>query len=483
MMPLTGHITAFQRNALLGLGAITVFSALGAFVTDTTFLLGVPLLLLLVVYTVIDYKHVFYLLLFLLPCSIEYYFPNGLATDLPTEPLMFGMTLVTIGLVILYRHQISYVFVTHPLMIMLIVHILWMLIAAINSEQPVYSYKIFAAKLWYYIPFAVLPTILLRGAADIRRIFWSIFIPLTILIIVSVMRHGVLYGFGFQEVNKSVTPYFRNHVNYAAMMSVFFPMLLWARTWYPSGTILRRLIHAAIGLYVIAIFLSYTRTAMLALIVMIPFYIIVTRGWTIYVMSVATVVIGIGLGWLFYDNHYLKFAPDYETTIYHDDFGSHIESTFDGKDVSAMERVYRWVAAVKMSEHRPWMGVGSGNFSNYYKKYTVTDFETYISDNEERSTAHNYFLLILAEQGWIGLIIFFALTLTVFFTGHRAYTKATSSPDKIAVVILMLIMISVYINLILSDMLESDKVGPFFFLFISILAMIDRGTLSMSSDQ
>jgi O-antigen ligase len=218
---------------------------------------------------------------------------------------------------------------------------------------------------------------------------------------------------------------------------------------------------------------------MLAILGMIPFYFIVKWRMMRVVVLAGAFLCTLGISWLFYDNHYLKFAPDYEETIYHDDFGSHLSSTFAGKDVSSMERVYRWVAAARMAHDRPYMGVGSGNFFNYYRSYTVSDFETYISDNEERSTVHNYYLLMLAEQGWIGLIIFLLVTIIVFVYGEYIYIKMETRENKRAVMILLLVMFSIIINLLLSDMLESDKVGPFFFMVISLLALFDLKVLSM----
>jgi len=296
------------------------------------------------------------------------------------------------------------------------------------------------------------------------------------------MRHGIIYHFGFQDVNKCVTPYFRNHVNYAAMMSIFFPFILWAAGWYRKSTFTHKLLLFAILIYIAAIYLSYTRTAMLAIVGMIPFYFMVK--WRLTRLSVAALIVfgSMGLSWLFYNNHYLRYTPTYKETIYHDDFSSHVSSTLEGKDASSMERVYRWVAAVRMARERPFMGVGSGNFTNYYKSYTVLDFETYLSDNEERSTVHNYYLLMLAEQGWIGLIIFLIVTFTVFVYGEHIYFKMKGRKDKRAVMVLLLVMFSIIINLLLSDMLESDKVGPFFFMGIALLALFDLGALSMETD-
>jgi hypothetical protein len=48
--------------------------------------------------------------------------------------------------------------------------------------------------------------------------------------------------------------------------------------------------------------------------------------------------------------------------------------------------------------------------------------------------------------------------------------------------ILLLVMFSIIINLLLSDMLESDKVGPFFFMIIALLVLLDLGVLSMKPD-
>ena len=482
-MIVTRHISKTEYGLFYGFAAVSVASVLASYQMETTFLLAVPGLLLVVFFTMLNYKAMYFALMALLPCSIEYYFPNGLATDLPTEPLMVGLTLVTVTLLVFRKNLLPKGFLSNPLIMILMLHLFWILICAINSDLPVYSFKVFAAKVWYFVPFTLLTAIVLRTRDDLKRWFWLIFTPLTVLIIVSVLRHGIIYQFSFSDVNRCVTPYFRNHVNYAAMISIFFPFLLWAASWYAPGTFRRKVIVWSIVLYVIATYLSYTRTAMLAIIGMVPFYYMVKWRMTRIAMALFAVVAVMGVSWLFYDNHYLRFAPNYQETIYHDDFSSHLTSTFQGKDVSSMERVYRWVAGARMAKDRPWMGVGSGNFYNFYRSYTVTEFETYISDNEERSTVHNYYLLMLSEQGWPGLIIFVLITFVAFIYGEYIYYKMKAAEDRRAVMILLLVMFSIIINLILSDMLESDKVGPFFFMVLAMLAMFDIGAISMKTDR
>jgi O-antigen ligase len=126
-----------------------------------------------------------------------------------------------------------------------------------------------------------------------------------------------------------------------------------------------------------------------------------------------------------------------------------------------------------MFKDRPYMGFGPGNFYPYYMHYTLSDFETYVSDNPERSTAHNYALLLLAEQGAIGLGIFLLLTAVIFLQGEKIYRRMTNPEDKRIVMTLLVVLAMVYVNLMLSDLLESDKVGPFFFLSLSLLVVWD----------
>jgi hypothetical protein len=51
-------------------------------------------------------------------------------------------------------------------------------------------------------------------------------------------------------------------------------------------------------------------------------------------------------------------------------------------------------------------------------------------------------------------------------------TRMDNAADRRSVITLLLVMFSIIINLLLSDMLESDKVGPFFFITIIFTSAI-----------
>lgn len=305
------------------------------------------------------------------------------------------------------------------------------------------------------------------------------YIPLTFTVILSLFRHGFFYRFSFDNVHQSIQPYYRNHVSYATIMSVFFPFLWLAEKWYEKGSRKYKILQWSKLLYLIAIYFSYTRGAMLAVVAMLPFYFVIKWNKMKTALVASVVVAIVGITYVIQNNYYFRFAPTFKRTVMHEKLGDHFASTFEGEDLSSMERVYRWVAAVKMIPERPFMGTGSGNFYNYYKRYVAYDFYTYVSENPERSTVHDYFLYVTIEQGFIGLVIFVALTFAIFLTGNNIY-RNKSGIEKQTALVLLQSMFSIYVCLLLNDMLETDKIGSFFFLIIGLFLSLSLSRISFS---
>ena len=144
-------------------------------------------------------------------------------------------------------------------------------------------------------------------------------------------------------------------------------------------------------------------------------------------------------------------------------------ATYRLTDLSTAERFHRWIGGIRMTEGHLLHGYGPNGFYYAYKPYTVSAFQTYVSVNEERSTVHNYFLLLLIEQGIPGLVIFCLLLGVLFYYAHQWYHTASDKRERIyaAAVAAMLGMI-VSLNL-LSDLVETDKIGGLFFICVGIL--------------
>lgn len=476
---MTRSFDKFQLGAFATLGIITIASVLIAFQLELTYLMLIPVAVLIAYLGILNFRLLYYLLLFCIPISMEYNFSSSLGTDLPDEPLMIGLMLLTFLYLARNPKALPKGFFGNILIVALVVHLFWIFITALTSVDFLVSFKVFLSKIWYVTSFTVLTAIVIRTKEDLKRAFWCIYIPLTLAIAQVIVRHALL-GFSFEDINLTMYPFFRNHVNYAAIVSVFLPLIWLARSWYPKG-FKRHLLGFSILFYIVAIYLSYTRTCYLAVLMILPTSFMIRHRLTrVALLGVAVLTIGF-ISYLFTQNNYLSYAPNFKETIYHEDFDEHLESTFEGKDVSSMERVYRWVAASKMIKAHPWFGFGPGNFYPYYKSYTVTSFQTYVSDNPEKSTAHDYFILVLSEQGFIGLAIFLFLTAIIFIYGERVYHRIQNEEDKRIVLAVMLVLAMVYVNLLLSDMMESDKVGPFFFIGLALLASYDIKHLSLQT--
>lgn len=457
-----------ERNVVIAAIAVFFLSLAGAFLAEEPLLCLAPLAFLLAYQLLINYKPVFFLLLLSTPLSLEFYFDSGLSTDLPTEPLEVILMFTFIFYVLLRKENISKEFLNHPITIILGVHFIWMIIATIFSQDIAISLKYMLAKTWYITVFYFLASQVIKEPANFRAAFWCLFVP-TLFVVLYTLNNHYKYNFAFSEVNKTMYPYFRNHVNYAVFLALVLPFVMLARTWYSKYTWQKILLNLGVVLLIIAIYLSYTRSAWLSVIAAVICYFLIQRNMLrqAVIAAVAGVLIFIAL--MFHDNKFLQYAPDYKKTIYHGNFSDHMESTMTLEDVSSAERIYRWIAASNMIKERPLIGFGPEQFYSNYKEYTVNKFVTYISRNDEHSTVHNYYLEVTVEQGLPGLVIWLSFLVTILFCGQTLYLKAKEKQDKFFIMAVILSFITILVNIALSDLIEADKIGTLFFLNIAML--------------
>ncbi|CDT55904.1 putative O-Antigen Polymerase [Vibrio coralliirubri] len=96
-----------------------------------------------------------------------------------------------------------------------------------------------------------------------------------------------------------------------------------------------------------------------------------------------------------------------------------------GIDESAMGRIYAWEAAVKMAVENPLTGVGLNNFfSNYFFYSSHWDGLNH--------AVHSTWFGVLAETGFIGLIIFVCLIVSLIKTSRSTLARLKNSTTEIA---------------------------------------------------
>ena len=461
-----------EQYLVLGFSIITLICVWIAIGSDTYILAGIPLAFLTVYLAVVDFTKLFYLLIFCLPLSTEILLPNGFGTDLPTEPLMIGLMLISLVFFFQKGRQLNARIFLHPITWFLLLHLFWIYLSTISSNLFFVSLKWSMAKTWYVVVFYFLAAYLLKDLKAQKRLFWVFFWPLMFTVSIIMVRHAG-QGFSFVSIHELLHPFQRNHVNYAAMLTLFLPFIwfAWRRQEFYSSR--WYLLLGSVAFMVLAIYLSYTRAAYIALVLAIAAYFVFQLRLIRHLLAAGTVVAIISVVYVIQQNRYLEFAPNYETTVTHYEFDNLVEATYKMEDISTMERVYRWVAGMKMTPEEPWVGFGPGNFVNFYRSYTVTSFQTYISNNVDNSGIHSYFLMTLVEQGIIGLVIFILFSFVLLIKGEKILHQTKDPVRRGMVMSALLCLIVIDAFLLINDLVETDKVGPFLFICAALLVNTD----------
>ena len=93
--------------------ALSLVSIFAALLTDVLYLMGLPFAVIFFYLVIVDFRFIYYLLMFFVPLSIEIEI-GSLGTDLPTEPLVVGLMLVFFIQVIAKKND-NFQFYRHPL--------------------------------------------------------------------------------------------------------------------------------------------------------------------------------------------------------------------------------------------------------------------------------------------------------------------------------------------------------------------------------
>lgn len=139
----------------------------------------------------------------------------------------------------------------------------------------------------------------------------------------------------------------------------------------------------------------------------------------------------------------------------------------EGIDASAMGRIYAWQAAMAMAVHHPITGVGINNFyANYYFYSPHWDGKNH--------AVHSTWFQILAETGFVGLIVFVTLVATTFALNIKAITMIKQSNAPPAIEKANNALLSGLIGFCISGtFLTQGFIWPFYILFALSVALIE----------
>jgi O-antigen ligase len=419
-----------------------------------------------------------YVLIISIPWSIEYHFGEGFSIDFPDEAFMLLASAAALTLFIYQWKRI--VWKIHPLLFIILLQVLWIIITVATSTDVFVSLKYLLAKIWYLLAFVGLPLFLFKDEAVIKKTTAMLLGFMMVAMFVALIRHSE-YNWSFEKVNEALQPFFHNHIDYSALLVFMVPLQI-AIIQLNKSARLKTFMVCLIIITVSALYLSYSRGAWVALIAGGFAYWLLQKRMLLFsfllffFLSVAAVL------WLKSNDRFLNYSNDYKTTIFHTNFNEHLIATYKLKDLSNAERIHRWVAEIRMIPDNWKTGTGPTTFYEQYKSYTVPAFKTYVSNNKEHSTAHNYFLLVLVEQGLVGMWLFVSLLAGIFWYTQKIYHRTNQKFWKVvAATVSSMMVIQCTINF-LSDMIETDKVGSVFYLCIAALIIADIKTRKEESN-
>jgi O-antigen ligase len=264
-------------------------------------------------------------------------------------------------------------------------------------------------------------------------------------------------------------------VNYSAVLvcvAAILAVAIWHQYKYYKK---RSLVYGlALGICLSGIVLAYSRGAWVATLAAGIIAVVIYKRWLQQLMITGVLALLLGFVWLIKDNNYLKFSHNYNNTIFHSDLEDHLQATWQLQDVSNAERFYRWVAGIRMSREHLIAGYGPNNFYPNYKGYTVSAFRTWVSENEDHSSAHNYFITLLVEQGIPGLLLFTGLFLAMLLRSQRLFHQLQDPVQKSMALCMGILLTIIGCEIFMNDLIETDKIGSLFFLNLGVLIWLSK---------
>ncbi|MBL7943041.1 MAG: O-antigen ligase family protein [Flavobacteriales bacterium] len=395
---------------------------------------------------------------------------GGVGMYLPTEPMLFGITLLAI-IKLLSNHHIDRRIFTHPVSIILYIYLTWMSLTAITSELPIVSFKFIVAKLWFIIPYYFLGVHLFLNEKYRKWFKLAYLFPLFAVIIYTVTRHAS-YGFDKDSSHWVMEPLFKDHTSYGAVLAMFFPVLSALLIQKKMGPALRFFLILGMVILITGIVFSYTRAAWLSIFGAAAVLAILMIKIQLRTVLLALAVVG---GIVFAGWEDIQVSLERNKQESSDRLEEHITSVSNvSSDASNLERLNRWNCALEMFAERPLFGWGPGTYQFVYAPFQRAKDRTIISTNEgDGGNAHSEYLGPLSEQGLPGMLIVLVLVYTVCSLGFKLHYQIRDKEQRMLMTSVFLGLMTYFIHGTLNNYLDTDKASVPFWGFIDMMVAAD----------
>jgi len=412
-----------------------------------------------------------FLLIIITPFTVKYEHATvGFTVNMPAEPIIVAIMLLFF-LKLIYEQHYDRNILKHPVTIAIIVYLVWMFVTSVTSEIRWVSFKYFISQLWYIVAFYFVFIKLFKERENFHRFLWYYGVPLALVIIYITYQHS-LHGFDRQAGTWIVTPFFNDHTNYSAVISLLAPMFL-IFMFNKNYSIPQRYFAVLVFLiFATGIIFSYSRASWLGIIVAFAaFWIIYLR--INYRFILATALLVFGLLYTFQTEIRISLERDQQESSA--DFREHIQSIYNiTTDASNLERINRWKSAIRMFEERPVFGWGPGTYQFVYAPFQRWEDYTVITTHfGDVGNAHSEYIGPLAESGLPGMLTFIAIVIAVLYTGIKNFYKIRDKELRLLSLGATLGLVTYITHGFLNNFLNTDKASVLFWGLIALIVAID----------
>lgn len=442
-------------------------------VTRKLFILyGIPILLLVALISVFNFRNLWYIGIFALPLSINLTeIAGGVSITLPTDLVCLGAIFLLLIKMISER-KFDFAFYNHPIFLITVAYLIWMLICCIPSEQPGVSLKFTAAFMWMFGGFFVVSLLVFRKMENMVYFFTLIGIAFA-LVVMTVIFLYISTGRNPFLLRFNPGPFFVDHTVFGAFSATMIPMAVLFAFSKNFNANFRLISKGILFFLLLGLFFSYSRGAWLSMFLGVSLMgAYVMRHWFKKLMIPLILLGGIAgyLLWVNYDPGALSDQAVSRKNIY-----DHLRSVTNFRsDDSNAERINRWRSAIEMGKERPVFGFGPGTYMFQYGDFQRAGDRTLISTNRgDNGTAHNEFFLALSETGWPGGLLIIGVFAVPIIIGLRGFRRSGNNYHRLLYLGCTFGIITYALHAFVNNFMDQDKIGGIIFGMMAIITALD----------
>lgn len=411
------------------------------------------------------------ILMALIPFSHDVEIPGiGFAISLPVELLLVALSFFLIKPLVIKQGKWL---LSHPLSILLLIDLAWLVLTSVTSSDHLVSAKrVFMRCLFLLFGYFFMLQWFKDKRALLKPFFMYAlgFIPVILAILITHSRHGFVSQISFYVTK----PYYDEHTVYAACLAFIVPIVLYAtkRTRLISKDPGSKMVISLVFLvFLAALVLSYSRAAWLSLIVGLGVY--MTLRVRLRPIYYASGVLGLLLCAFIFQGQIERTLKGTEAVSNDGDVANHVTSVTNvSTDASNLERINRWVCAIRMFEEKPILGFGPGTYQFEYAQFQTAEYTTRISTKSgDKGNAHSEYLMALSETGLPGFLSFLILVIYTVYLGIRNNLRGEGYLREVNNVLLVS-LVTFFFHGIFNSFIDQDKMALLLYPAMAAIAAI-----------